>query len=195
MAPTGHALDSQPHAVRRVPCGDGTHRRAIRRRGRPDLRANSHPRRRVDHAGRRQPRPLRQPRGLRGLHQRPGLPANQAPARPVRRPAELRRPAHDGQPTPPDAQQLYAIEVIRLPDGHPHRAQGAAPATVEYVLDIRSNDHRFDLVKISSFPSTAQRAAYEDTLPHTGLIRVEATVRWPVAGRRRARGRRPRPPR
>jgi hypothetical protein len=79
-------------------------------------------------------------------------------------------------PTPPDAQQLYAIEVIQLPDGHPDRAQGAAPATIEYILDIRSKDHRFDLVKISSFPSTAQRAAYEDTLPHTGLIRVEATV-------------------
>jgi uncharacterized protein (DUF1330 family) len=79
-------------------------------------------------------------------------------------------------PTPPDAQQVYAIEVIRLPDVHPHREQGPAPATVEYVLDIRSKDHRFDLAKISSFPSTAQRAAYVNTLPHTGLIRVDATV-------------------
>lgn len=78
-------------------------------------------------------------------------------------------------PTPPDAQQVYAIEVI--PDGHPDREQGAAPTTVEYVLDIRSKDHRFDLAKISSFPSTAQRAAYQNTLPHTGLIQVNATVR------------------
>ena len=55
---------------------------------------------------------------------------------------------------------------------------------VDYVLDIdttSSAERRFDLVKISSFPSNAQRAAFENDPLHTGSSRRSITPRQTIS--------------
>lgn len=105
-------------------------------------------------------------------------------------------------PAPPDPQRTYGIEIVRFPDGsreayERYERDGESVMTrysfqVDYVLDIdttNSTERRFDLVKISSFPSSAQRAAFETDPLHqrieremypaavSDLIRIYATLR------------------
>jgi hypothetical protein len=85
-------------------------------------------------------------------------------------------------PARPEPGRIYRIEIAQFPDGSPKTyrryERDGEPAMarygfqVDYVLDIdttSSAERRFDLVKISSFPSNTQRAAFENDPQHTGI--------------------------
>jgi uncharacterized protein (DUF1330 family) len=105
-------------------------------------------------------------------------------------------------PAPPDPQRVYGIEIVRFPDGsrkayeryerEGESVMGRYGFQVEHVLDLDTTStagRRFDLVKISSFPSSAQRAAFETDPEHArieqdlypaavaDLIWIDATLR------------------
>jgi uncharacterized protein (DUF1330 family) len=106
------------------------------------------------------------------------------------------------RPAPPDPQRVYGIEIVRFLDGsreayERYEREGESVMArygfqVEYVLDIDTTstvDRRFDLVKVSSFPSSAQRVAFETDPTHaqieqelypaavSDLIWIDATLR------------------
>jgi uncharacterized protein (DUF1330 family) len=105
-------------------------------------------------------------------------------------------------PAPPDSDRVYGIEIVRFADGsrdayRRYEREGESVMArygfqVEYVLDIETTsavDRRFDLAKVSSFPSSAQRAAFETDPMHApieqelyptavaDLIWIDATLR------------------
>jgi uncharacterized protein (DUF1330 family) len=84
--------------------------------------------------------------------------------------------------SPPDSGRTYGIEIVQFPNGSREAYQryerdGESVMArygfqVDYVLEIEgSAEHRFDLVKISSFPSGADRAAFETDPLHQRVER------------------------
>jgi uncharacterized protein (DUF1330 family) len=85
-------------------------------------------------------------------------------------------------PAPSDADRVYGIEIVGFPDGSRdayaryEREEESAMARygfqAEYVLDIETSsavDRHFDLAKITSFPSSGKRAAFEADPEHTRI--------------------------
>jgi uncharacterized protein (DUF1330 family) len=80
-------------------------------------------------------------------------------------------------PTRPGADRVYLIEIGHSPELVEPVVTGDDRRT-EYTLEV---DSTTDLVRISSFPTPAQRAAFDGELhpAATGTIRIDATLTQP----------------